>query len=307
LDADMIAPAIGSAKAALLRGRVPPGPARRANRAVLVLVALACAWAWPHGARADQLRVASINTCTDQLLLTLADPEQIVGLSPASRDPVRSWAAAAAGRYRRLSGEAEDVLMLKPDIVVAGRFTKRATRELLKDKGLRVEEFDVADSLDAAKRQMLRMGELIGHPDRAAAENARLDAAVERTRAAASRTRYRVLALSRRGWVSGGDSLVSSMLAASGVSDAAADLGLTRSGFVSLEQIVASRPDLLLVSSDSTVAEDQGRAFLLHPAIEQLYPPNKRLVVPERLTVCGGSMLPDALDRLTAEIERASR
>src|SRR5215204_1442483 len=31
-------------------------------------------------------RVASINLCTDQLLLSLADPDQIVGLSPYIRD-----------------------------------------------------------------------------------------------------------------------------------------------------------------------------------------------------------------------------
>ena len=31
---------------------------------------------------AERPRVASINACTDQLLLALADPEQIVGLSP---------------------------------------------------------------------------------------------------------------------------------------------------------------------------------------------------------------------------------
>jgi iron complex transport system substrate-binding protein len=278
---------------------------RQAHWIRMLALAVCAACATP--ARADRPRVASINACTDQLLITLADPEQIVGLSPYSRDPQRSWAAAAASRFRRLSGEAEDVLILRPDIVVAGRFTKRATRELLKDKGLRVVEFDAVRSLDDAKRQMLQMGELLGHGDRALAENVRLDAAIARTRAAASRMRYRVLALSRRGWVSGGDSLTSSMLAATGLSNAAAELGLRLGGFVSLEQIVANRPDLILVTTDSTVAEDQGRAFLLHPAIEKLYPPSKRLVVPEQLTVCGGPMLPDALDRLTAEIERTSR
>ena len=256
---------------------------------------------------ADLPRVASINTCTDQLLLALADPEQIVGLSPYSRDAARSWAAEAAKRYPRLSGEAEDVLILKPDIVVAGRFTKRATRELLKEKGLRVVEFDVARSLDDAKQQMAMMGALIGHPERAAAENARLDAAIARAQAVASRRGFRVLALSRRGWVSGGDSLTSSLLTAAGLFNAAGELGRRLSGFVTLEQIVASKPDLLLVSSDSDFAEDQGRAFLLHPAIEKPYPPGKRLVISEQLTVCGGPMLPDALDRLTAEIERVSR
>ena len=271
---------------------------------IRTVVLLLCAGA-AHAAGLP--RVASINTCTDQLLLALADPGQIVGLSPASRDAARSWGAEAARRHRRLSGEAEDVLVLKPDLVVAGSFTKRATRELLKQKGLRVVEFDVARSLDDARRQMAAMGELIDQRERAAAENARLDAAIARAQRAASRRGLRVLALSRRGWVSGGDSLTGSLLAAAGLFNASGELGRRFGGFVTLEQVVASKPDLLLVASDSDFAEDQGRAFLLHPAIEKLYPPGKRLVLPEQLTVCGGPMLPDALDRLTAEIERVSR
>ena len=118
---------------------------------------------------------------------------------------------------------------------------------------------------------------------------------------------YRVLALSRRGWVSGDDDLMSSLLTATGLTNAAGNFGGRVGGFVTLEQIVANRPDLLLVSSDSEFAEDQGRAFLLHPAIEALYPPDKRLVLPEQLTVCGGPMLAEALDRLTAEISRVNR
>ena len=85
-------------------------------------------------------------------------------------------------QFPKLSGEAEDVLVLKPDIVVAGRFTKRATRELLKEKGLRVVEFDAARSLDDVKKQIRQMGELVQHPDRAAAEIERLDAAIAHAR-----------------------------------------------------------------------------------------------------------------------------
>jgi iron complex transport system substrate-binding protein len=258
-------------------------------------------------AAAERPRIASINVCTDQLLLAVADPAQIVGLSPYSRDAVRSWAAPDARHYPRLSGEAEDVLILKPDFVVAGRFTRRATRELLKDKGLRVVEFDAARSLDDARTHMRRMGDLTGHPERATAQIARLDAAVERARAAASRTRYRVLPLARRGWVSGGESLMSSLLAVSGLANAAGEIGLKTGGFAKLETIVSTKPDFIVVADDSTFAEDQGQAFLLHPALEHLYPPHRRLVVPERLTVCGGPMLADALDRLTVEIERVSR
>ncbi|MGP9814373.1 ABC transporter substrate-binding protein [Rhodopseudomonas sp. NSM] len=252
-------------------------------------------------------RLASINVCTDQLLITLADPEQILGLSPYARDAARSYLSERAARFPVLSGEAEDVLMLKPDIVVGGRYTRRATRELLKQQGQRVVEFDAARTLDDAKAQISRMGDLVGHPERATAANARIDAAIARARQAASDRPFRVLPLERRGWVSGRDSLITSLLSTAGLVNAADALGIGHGGFASLEAVVRLRPDYLLVSEDSDFAEDEGRAFVLHPALERLYPPSKRLTIPEKLTVCGGPMLADALDRLTEELSRLER
>ncbi|WP_249225328.1 ABC transporter substrate-binding protein [Tardiphaga alba] len=255
---------------------------------------------------AEQPRIASINLCTDQLLVTLADPAQILGLSPFARDPFRSWDKNKAAQFRLLSGEAEDVLALKPDLVVAGRFTKRATRELLKDKGLKVAEFAPARSLDEVKKQLREMGALVKHPERAEAEIAKLDVAIANARAAAQRNPLRVLAVSRRGWVSGGDNLTTSLLSAVGLKNAGGELGLKAGGFASLEAIITLKPDLLLVADTTDFAEDEGRAFLLHPALEKTYPPSKRLVLPERLTACGGPTMVEALDRLSAEINRVA-
>ena len=259
-------------------------------------------------ARAAPLpRVASMNVCTDQLLLPLADPVQIVGLSRFSRDAWQSWAAEAARRYPSLSGGAEDLLVLKPDVVVASLFDRRSTRELLKAQGLRLAEFSVPRNLDEVKAQIREMGEIVRHGGRAEEEIARLDAAMARAREAVVEKRYSVLPLSRRGWVSGSDSLVGSLLTETGLFNAAAGLGAGQGGFASLEAIVNARPDFLLVSEAGTRAEDDGRAFLLHPALERFYPPSKRIVIPERLTVCGGVMLADALDLLVKELKRVEK
>jgi len=252
-------------------------------------------------------RIASMNVCTDQLLLPLADPEQILGLSPFSRDAWQSWAADDARKYPRLSGGAEDVLVLKPDVVVASLFDKRSTRELLKAQGLRVTEFSVPRNLDEVKAQIRKMGEIAGHSDRATAEIVRIDGAVARARNVVLEKPYSVLPLSRRGWVFGKDSLISSLLSEVGLFNAAADLELGTGGFASLETIVKTRPDLLVVSEAGDRAEDDGRAFLLHPALERFYPLEKRIVLPERLTVCGGVMLAEALDVLVKELKRVSR
>ncbi len=84
----------------------------------------------------------------------------------------------------------------------------------------------------------------------------------------------------------------------------ASDLGIATGGFASLEAIVSARPDFLVVSEEGDRAEDEGRAFLLHPALERLYPSAKRIVIPERLTVCGGGKLAEALDVLVKELQR---
>ncbi|AUC94401.1 iron ABC transporter [Bradyrhizobium sp. SK17] len=252
-------------------------------------------------------RVVSMNVCSDQLVLSLADPDQILGLSRFARDAWQSWAADKARNYPLLSGGAEDVLLLRPDLVVVSLFDKRATRDLLKANGLHLVEFTVPRTLDEVKDQIRAMGDVLQHPDRAQAEVARLDAAIARVRAVASVHHYRVLPLERRGFVSGDSSLISSLLTATGLTNVAGELGLGAGGFASLEAIVKLRPDFILVSEAGDRAEDEGRAFLLHPALERFYPREKRIVLPERLTVCGGVMLADALDRLTAELQRVTR
>src|SRR3981081_1028683 len=101
---------------------------------LIAVAALAISYGvlFPPARAAGLPRIVSMNVCTDQLLITLADPSQIVGLSRFSRDAWQSWAADNARRYPILSGGAEDVLVLRPDIVVASLFDKRSTRELLK-------------------------------------------------------------------------------------------------------------------------------------------------------------------------------
>jgi iron complex transport system substrate-binding protein len=249
-------------------------------------------------------RIVSMNVCTDQVLLTLADPDQILGLSRFSRD---AWVGGEAKRYPTLSGGAEDVLALRPDVVVASLFDKRSTRELLKANGLHLAELSVPRTLEEVRVQLRELGDIAGHPDRATEQIARLDAALARARKTVAERHFRVLPLSRRGWVAGSDSFVGSLLAETGLFNAAGELGFYFGGFASLETIVNLKPDFLLVSQAGDFARDDGQAFLLHPALERFYPPRKRIVIPERLTECGGVMLAEALDVLVKELERVGR
>jgi iron complex transport system substrate-binding protein len=259
------------------------------------------------GARAQSpppARVISLNMCTDQLLLDLAPAGQIAGLSPFVADTARSFLADRARQLPILSGSAEEVMVLKPDLVVSGTFTKRATREFIRARGVPLEEFAPVRTLAETKRQITRFGEITGAHDKAAERNAEIDAALADLRAAAAARRLRVLPLARRAWVSGANSLMSELLAAAGMVNAAGELGIRSGGRTTLEQIVLLRPDAILIAREDGDAEDQGRALLLHPAIQALFPPERRIIIPERLTVCGGPMLAEAMRALARQIGR---
>lgn len=261
-------------------------------------------WAQTATPTAPKQRIISLNMCTDQLILDLAAPSQIAGLSPFAADEARSWAAEKAGTLPILSGTAEEVMVLKPDLVVSGTFTKRATREFIRARAVPLEEFAPVRSIAETRRQIARFGVITGAVDMAARRSAEIDAALAELRATASRRPLRVLPLSRRAWVAGSQSLLSELLVEAGLTNAAGELGLRGGGRVTLEQIVLMKPDAILISRDDAIAEDQGRALLLHPAIVGLFPPERRIVIPERLTICGGPMLVEAMRSLSAQLSR---
>jgi iron complex transport system substrate-binding protein len=250
-------------------------------------------------------RIVSINLCTDELLLTLADADQIAALSPYATDGNLSLLADRARHFRHDAGRAEIVVALKPDLVLAGRFSDQVMQDILKRLDYPVIAFEVARTIEESIAQIREVAALVGHPDRGERLAAAITAAETRARAAAGdRPAASAVFYQRRGYTTGGNTLTAQLMALVGLANLGEELAGADGGFVPLERLVAARPDYLVVDSTMTTAEDQGSALLLHPALEALYPPAKRIVLPERLTVCGSPSLAAAIDWLSAEVDR---
>jgi iron complex transport system substrate-binding protein len=263
-----------------------------------------------HGALAADVprRIVSINLCADELLLALADPGQIVALSPYAADPTLSFMADRAAQFRHDAAEAETVVGLGPDLVLSGRFTKLATREMLTRLGYRLELLDAPRSIDQSIAQIRQVAALVGHPERGRALIGTIEAARKAALAAAAGRPHPTAAIyQRRGYVTGGETLTGELLSLGGFANDGEALAGKTGGFVPLEKLVAGRPDYILVASADPRAVDQGTALLAHPALAALYPPARRIVLPEKLTVCGGPSLPAALDWLAREARRVGR
>ncbi len=248
-------------------------------------------------------RIVSFNLCGDQLAVALADPEQIVALSPYATDPAVSVVADEAKRYPQLDWRAEGTLTLNPDLVLVGTDDRGTTQRMLKRFGVPNYEVQLVTDLAAGRRQIAEFAAMVGHPDRGVAMIAALDAA-ERKLAAAPRPPFRTaLIVERNGYTQGSNSLVAALVAKAGLHPPPGAPG-GYGGYMPLERILMLKPDVLVLRDPPRAVTDQGALTLLHPAVQALYPPARQIALPTRLSFCGGPALVAALDYLADEMTR---
>jgi len=253
-------------------------------------------------------RIVSINVCTDQLLFKLADRDQIAALSVLAADPGYSVYAGEvkASGLPLIRGSVEEVLRLKPDLVLASKWSRSTTRAQIKAYSIPMVELSPEESITTTTAAIRKIAHLTGHEDRGEALIAEIDAAF----LAASPLKNRehpitILQVQRRGYTSGDKTLTGELIKHLGATNAAEKLGIFNVGQAPLEMILKAQPDALIILEPSSDAVDQGTALLQHPALMAAYPPERRILLPGQLTICGGPSVPEAIRTLAQGLQRA--
>ena len=266
-----------SVRAALLRPRT--WLSALAVTAVVTLAVLAVGTA---AARPAQ-RVVSTNLCTDQLLLRLVDRARIASVSYLARDPVLSDAFDAAAGIPVNHGLAEEILPLHPDLVLAMAPATRPTMAFIRRQGIPVLVLDHADGFAAIRRNIRALGAALGAEE----EAERLIAGFDRDLGMPpEEPSGSAVVLQERGVTTGANSLADAVLHRAGLRNLAAALGVHAIGRVTLEQVVAARPDVIVVADGWPGQPSLAHQFLKHPALDSAG--GTRVVVPSRLWNCGG-------------------
>ncbi|WP_448661474.1 ABC transporter substrate-binding protein [Sphingomonas sp. CJ20] len=241
-------------------------------------------------------RVVSINPCVDAVLMHVADPAQIAGISHYSQDPdATSIDLALARRFKATSGTAEEVVALRPDLVIAGAHVAPATIAALKRMHIKLIQLPVPDSIAESTEQVRTIASAMGHADRGEALVGAIDRAVTRAQVAGAAP-VPALIWQSGGLVPGAKTLPDELLRVSGFSNLSAAYGLKRWDVLPLEYLVARPPRVLLSVGDA----GQGDRMLSHPVLKRLHANIAVRAYPERLMHCGGPTIIDATARLAA-------
>lgn len=245
-------------------------------------------------------RIASVNLCTDGMLLELA-PAATLMVTRLAQDPQLAPFAARAQGLATTRGHAEELVAFAPDMVLTSASTTDATASLMTRLGYRVEVFPVADSIATFLSELVRLGALVGRGGTAHAHVAQLRARLASLRPAAPDPADRALVLSANGYVPGPETLADDLLAYAGFTNAAAAFGLADGGFITLERLLRDPPRWLVVGTTGPGAPALAGEFLRHPALQHALPDPRRLLqVPESAWACGGEHFVDAVAALVS-------
>ena len=244
-------------------------------------------------------RVVSLNLCTDELLLLLAEPERIAAVSVLADDPHYSPATELAAGLPEVYGTAEEVLRLAPDLVLASQYSPPFTLNLLRGEGIPVVQIGQPDSLEEARANLREVAAALHLEARGEAVLARFEARLE---AAAARARSlperRGLVLQARGYTHGAGSLIGEVLALAGIDNLAEALGYRGWAQIPLETLLRQRPEVVVLESQGASDRSLAAEVLRHPALDSL--DAQTIAVPERLWACGSPFLAESLERIVA-------
>lgn len=248
-------------------------------------------------------RIASLNLCTDQLVLMLVPRARIASVTDWAVRPESSYMAAAAQGIPTNHGLAETALAQNPDLILAGEYTDTTMLNLLRQLGYRVEVVKVPRNFDDARAYILRVGDLVGESAAAQKLLAAMDARLQRIDAEVKqRSPLLAAAYAPNGLTVGRGAVLAQIIERAGWRNLGSELQISGYGQLSLEQLLIAQPQLLVldVTAESSAGSIAHR-YLTHPALESVMQHARIVTMPPSLSECVGPMTVDAIDLLVTQ------
>jgi iron complex transport system substrate-binding protein len=232
-------------------------------------------------------KILSLDLCTDWMLAKYADPSQVLALSPLLHQYPVDWMTR---EWPSHDGSLEQILELKPDLVITGEYNALMLRRRLQELGLRVEILSLPKNFSEVDHYEQRLLSLIGKPVQ---KTEKLLQAISN-----KHSNPKLLLLGPNGIGTGRGTFEDDLLQQTGW-----DNYLNSEGYsnLDLEQIVTHPPDAILWSTPDSVA--LANLFAKHPVLKQVISKDRWLSTDDWRWHCPGPWSKELIKQLQAQLE----
>ncbi|MBS0363328.1 MAG: ABC transporter substrate-binding protein [Proteobacteria bacterium] len=247
-------------------------------------------------------RIMSLNLCADLLLLQLAPKGRIASVTFLAQDGARAIAPGLADGVPQNHGTAEDVVRVKPDLILDSGLSSPLVRDMARRVGAKVVDVKNANNFQDIRDDLRQVGEAVGASAQAEVLVGKMDATLAGLAAHPPARRLRVVAWSGGSAVPGKDSLTDAIITAAGATNIAAQPGPAESSF-GVEELLATRPDALLYGGATlgkpSLLNDEGQ----HRVVRRLYA-GRRIAYNDVAHTCGVPQSADSAAAIRAALAR---
>ena len=243
----------------------------------LVWCAAAIAFAGPPK------HIVSLDLCSDWLLAYHASPDQSVTLSPlVQRYPL----PFDSSRRAMHDGSLEQIMSLKPDVVLVGEFNAFMLRKRLEALGVQVVSTPLPQTINDLEQLSRTVQTVLGQSNS-------FVAFTKTVRTLPTPRHGSLLLLGANGYGVGHNTLEHSLITHAGWVNAIAQSGHVR---LDMEELVLSPPDAIVASSFRYPA--MANAFAQHPVLERAVPAQRWMKTDDWRWQCPGPWMWDLLEQL---------
>lgn len=253
--------------------------------ALFINLLMVCISLMPTTSGANE-KILSLDQCTDWMLARYARQSQVLALSPPIYQYNPDWLGDAWARH---DGTLEQIMDLKPDLVITGEFNAMILRQRLQELGINVEILKLPKNLTDVISYEERFLSLIGQP---VTNNSR---EISQPSAKTTNKKPRLLLLGANGIGTGRGTFEDDILKMAGW-----DNYLKEKGYINLdlEKISADPPEAILWSVPASAA--LSNLFAEHPVLKKAIPKTQWLKTAAWKWQCPGPWTWDLISELKA-------
>jgi len=250
--------------------------------AAVIALCLALAPAVTAQKAAKPLRIVSLSPAVTESLYLLGLGENVIGVTTYCNKPSQVRAKEKVGTV--MQPNLEKILKLRPDMVLAMTLTDPKSIQKMRELGLNVVTFSIADTFSGLCDVFLQIGRATGRSEEAArlvgTARARVDAIRRRT-ARLPKPGVLVQIGSKPFFVATKDVFMNDFIEFSGAVNVFGDVS---SGSVGREEAVLRNPDVILIVTMGLSGENERLAWKRFPTVKAVR--NGRIYVVDSDDVC---------------------
>mgnify|MGYP001492624466 CR=1 FL=1 len=254
-----------------------------------------------NAAAADKIRVVSIDFCADQYTLKLLPRHRILAVSN-NADSHFSYMREKAVNILKVKPLAEDVILLKPDLIIRSYGGGPNAKKIFEKAGIPVLQIPFINNIEDIQNTIRSIAARLGVQD--TGEQIISDMILRLSNIKKSESKRTALYMTPSGVTSGSGTLISEMLIRANLKNFQNKKGW---GSIPLERLAYEEPSVVAAAFFSENYNTFMWSAMRHPVARKQIIDQQTIMIQGALTACGGWYLVDAIEALAVSANIGDR